>query len=53
MPYWITSRLNAEPATDADHERFYADLIRAIQAGVQRGLAQVSAQHEFESRKFG
>ena len=54
VPYWITRRLNGEPPTASDHQqRFYADLLRALQEAVGRGVAQVSAQHEFESERFG
>jgi hypothetical protein len=53
VPYWITRRLNGEPATGSDHQRFFADLLRAVQAAVPQAVAQASAQHEFESEKFG
>jgi hypothetical protein len=53
VPYWIERRLKGEPPDASDHQRFYADLVRGIQARLQHGVADVSAQHEFESVKFG
>ena len=53
IPYWITTRLNGHPPVATDQQRFYADLLRALQEAVGRGVAQVSAQHEFESERFG
>jgi hypothetical protein len=53
VPYWVTTRLNGEPADASDHQKFYADLLRAMEAAVRRGVGRVSEQHEFESEKFG
>jgi len=53
VPYWVRRRLNGEPPDPTDHQRFYADLVRALGGAVHRRVEQVSEQHELDSQRFG